>query len=489
MGSFTFNQFPVNFYVPGVYAEYDASKLIVSSGVLPQKILVIGQMLAAGSATADVAVRATSADDAGRLAGRGSMLHQMAIAAFALNASIPVYLLPLADDDTATASERDITIGGSPTESGTLALYVGGRRYAIAITSGETATAIGAAIAAAITADTLAYVTASAVTGVVTITARNAGLDAGVIDARHSLYSDERLPAGLTVSVGALTAGTVNPDISLALDALGDQWFPTIAYPYTDSANFALLLAEMASRNGPIRQIEGVSFAAQRDTISNLITAVEAQNYPALSLLDGNNFLEPPYVAAASSAYVQAFSAQNDPGMPEQTLEMPGLTAVPEGERRTILERQQLIAAGVSTCVVDDGGTVRAERYTSTYRKNANGVDDLGQFDVIPFRLWAQTRYSLRLRFSTTYARYKLGQDGSRGPNVMTPSLAKSECVTMYVDFMDRGWYEGGAAFEQFKATLQAEIDTDDRNRLNILFPPDFINQLRVTAALVQPRG
>ncbi len=484
-----FNLFPQNFAVPGLYAEYDASRMQTGTQVLPQKILLLGQKLAAGTAPAEIAVRATSADDAGRLAGRGSMLHQMAIAAFALNASIPVYLLPFADAAGATASERDITVTGSPTAAGTVALYVGGRRYGVNIASGATPTAVASSIAAAVNADDLRYADAVSVAGVVTLEARNAGLDAGVIDVRTNLYDDERAVPGLTVAIGALTPGVGNPVIAAALTALGDQWFPTIATGYTDAVNYTALLAELASRNGPIRQIEGIAFAAARDTVANLITAAQARNSPMLSLLDAHDVLELPYVAAASAAYTQASSAQNDPAMPEQTLEMPALTGVPETQRRNILERQQLIVAGVSTLLVDSGGTVRAERYTSTYRLNSFGVEDKSQFDVIPFRLWAQTRFTLRQLFTGKYARYKLGRDGSRGPNVMTPSLATSECVAMYSSFIDLGWYEGGTAFEQFKREVQAEIASDDPNRLNILFPPDFMNQLRVTAVLVQPRG
>ena len=39
-----------------------------------------------------------------------------------------------------------------------------------------------------------------------------------------------------------------------------------------------------------------------------------------------------------------------------------------------------------------------------------------------------------------------------------------------------------------FKAHLICERDTNDPNRVNVLYPPDLINQLRVFAVLAQFR-
>lgn len=493
MSEIQFNQFPVNFFVPGVYVEYDNSRNQAGTPVLPQKILLVGQKLAAGVATAGTAVLAPTPDEAGRLAGRGSMLHHMARAALGAASNIPVWLMPLSDAGGATASTRLLTVTGPATAAGTVALYVGGRRYTANVASAATADDVAAAIVAAIMADDLRFVDAAADEEdehVITLTARNAGVEASKISCVLNRYSDEFLPAGVGITIAALTAGTGNPDITTPITtAIQGQWYPTFVVPYVDSGNLAVLKTELESRNGPLRQIEGINFLAVDDSVQNEITLAESLNSAFVAPVDGADFLTPTFVVAAQSAAVQAALAQLDPALPEQTQEMPGILAKPDAQRRTDAERQLLLAGGVGTLYVDTSGTVRAQRLVTSYRKNAYSVTDNSRFDVTHTRIWAQTRFSIRARFTGKFGQFKLGVDGSLGARTMTPSLAKSECVSLYKQFMDLGWFEGGVAFETFKTDLKAEIDATDKNRLNILFPPDFMNQLRVTAVLVQPVG
>ncbi len=487
---FSFNEFPANFYVPGTYVEYDGSKAQQGVTSLPQTVLLIGQRLAAGIATAGVPVRATSADEAGRLAGRGSMLHHMAIAHFAVADAIPLKLLPLSDAGGATKSTRTVTAVGNTAEAGTVALYVGGRRYAANLASASTPTQTAAALVAAIQADDLRFCDAANAAGVITLTARHGGIDAGAISCVLNRYADERVPAGVVLTIGDLTPGAGNPVIQAAVDAVPDQWFPTLIMGFGDAANLTYLGTELTSRNGPVRQIEGVAFVGVNDNVANEIVFAEARNHPFIAPVDAHDSLAPTWVVAAYAGSLQAFSAQEDCARPEQTLPMPGLLAIAEAAgRRTVPERHQLLAAGVGTIVTDSVGVMRLERLTTSYRKNSYNLPDKTRFDVCHERLWAQTRFSWRSRMATKYPRHKLGKNGSRGPNVMTPSLGESEAIAMYTEFIDRGWYEGGAAFAQFKKDVRAVISSEDPNRLNLLFPPDFMNQLRTMGVLTQPRG
>ena len=83
--------------------------------------------------------------------------------------------------------------------AGTLALYVGGVSVPVNVTSGMTATQAATAVAAAVNANTNLAVTASASSGVVTFTAKNAGLAGNDIDFRLNYYgpqNNEFTPAG-----------------------------------------------------------------------------------------------------------------------------------------------------------------------------------------------------------------------------------------------------------------------------------------------------
>lgn len=483
-----FNVFPTNFYVPGTYVEYSARRAQPVTSIVPQKMVFFGQKLAAGTATAGTAVLVTSADQAGRLAGRGSMLHHMAIVALAATYSVPVWIMPLEDAAGATKATRTLTVTGATTQAGTVALYIGGRRYAVNVASAADPTAVAAAIVTAVQADDLRHVDASAAAGVVTLTARHGGIDAGHVSCILNRYSDETLPAGIAVAIGNLTAGTGNPDIADALASIPNAWFTAMTVPWTDAANQTALKTELLRRNGPIEQIEGKCFVGVEDSIENELAWAASRNCQFICPLD-NDTLSPKWVAAASECSISATLAQSDPGMPENRQEMVGLVSKPDGTRRDITERQQLLAGGVGTTVTDESGVVRADYFVTSYRKNEFDAADLKSwFDVCRLNLWSQTRYGIRL-MGAKLAGTKLGKDGSIGANVITPSAIKSEAVAFYKSYMDMGWYEGGTAFEQFKSEVAAEIAAENANRANLYFPPDFINQTRVLAALVEPVG
>ena len=487
MSEIAFNVLSTPFYVPGQYAEFNNAMANTSAVTLPQKLLLVGQKLAAGSAAAGVPVRVTGADHVGALSGRGSMLHQMAKKVFAAGLLVPIFILPLTDKAGATKATQTVTAAGTATAAGTLALYVGDNRYPVSVTSGMTAAQLATAIVAAITANADRYVDASAAGAVVTLTARHGGVDVGKVDAALNRYSDESLPAGITITIAARTEGTGNPDLAAAITAMGDSWYPTICAPYTDAANLALLKNELLDRFGPIRQIDGYAFASAVDSVANLISLAGGNNAPWQSLLDSWDAMTPAYVVAAAVSAQDAL--ESDPARPRQYLGLPQVLSKPDAGRRSIYERQQLLAGGVSTLRVDNDGTVRIERLTTTYRTNAYNVADNSYFDTESLHTLANIRYTWNARMAQRYGRHKLGDDGSIGPNVFTPSMGLAEAIAIYADtWMPQGWVEGGAKFEQFKRDVRSERDASDPNRLNVLLPPDLINQLRVIGAQIQFR-
>lgn len=487
MSDFSFNILPTLFLVPGQYAEFDNSQADDTSITIPQQLLLVGQKLNAGSVAAGVPARVFGADQVGALAGRGSMLHQMAKKIFVSGLLTPVYIMALADKAGATKASQTVTPAGTATAAGSLALYVGDSRYAISVPSGMTAAQLATAIVTAITADSDRYVDAAAAAAVVTLTARHGGVDVGKVDVVHSRYDDESLPTGITLNIANRTEGTGNPELTAAIDAMGDTWYPTVCAPFTDAANLALMKADLLDRFGPIKQMDGYAFAGLVDSVANLISLAGGNNAPWQSILDTSDVLTPAYVTAAAVAAQDAL--ESDPARPRQTLALPGVLSKANISRRKIIERQQLLAGGVSTLRVDRDGTVRIERLTTTYRTNTYGVADNSYFDTESLHTLANLRYSWNARISQRYPRHKLGDDGSTGPNVFTPSMGTAEAIAIYADtWMPQGWVEGGAAFEKYKSEVMAKRHSTDPNRLDVLLPPDLINQLRVVGGLFRFR-
>ena len=93
-----------------------------------------------------------------------------------------------------------------------------------------------------------------------------------------------------------------------------------------------------------------------------------------------------------------------------------------------------------------------------------------------------------RQAITSKFPRCKLADDGTRfgaGQAIVTPNIIKAELVAQYRIDEFNGLVENGAAF---KANLIVERDPNDPNRVNVLYPPDLINQLRVFAVLAQFR-
>ena len=85
--------------------------------------------------------------------------------------------------------------------------------------------------------------------------------------------------------------------------------------------------------------------------------------------------------------------------------------------------------------------------------------------------------------FAQKYPRHKLAKDSMRvaaGQPIMQPKIAKTELLVLYAEMEEKGWVQD---YEGYKSTLLAEVDIDDKSRLNIYDSPQLVGQLRVVAA------
>jgi phage tail sheath gpL-like len=484
--SISFNAIPINIRTPGQYIEFDNSRAVQGLPVERHKILVIGQRLTTGAVAAGVPTRILSAAQAEASFGRGAMLTAMLAALKGANSYTECWAVALDDNGAGVAATSTVTLSGSPTESGTLNLYVGGQVVQIAVASGATAAALATALGAAVNADTTLPVTAGVAGAVVTLSSRHKGEVGNTIDVRTNYFSGERTPKGLTVAIAAMSSGTGNPDVQAAITAIGDEQYNTIAVPYTDASNLGKIEALLALRWGPLVQKEGQAFAAVAGTLSAATTLGATSNSPHLSIMGAGKSPTPPYVWAAVVAGVDAF--EPDPARPRQTLRLPGVLPPAIADRWTRDERNLALFDGVSTALVDAGGSVLIERLITTYQTNAYGVDDTSYLDIETMRTLAYLRFTVRTRIATKFPRHKLANDGTQygpGQAIVTPNVIRAELVALFMDWMDAGLAEG---LEQFKRDLLVQRSSTDPNRVDAVIPPDVINQFRVFAAQVQFR-
>lgn len=478
----SFDQVPANIRVPGVYTEIDSSQAVSGPQLIQFRQLIIGQKLAAGSATALVPVRVTSVAEARTLFGAGSMLAIMVEAAIASNNLTETWCLPLADNGAGVAAAGAVTFTGAPTAAGTINLYVGGKRVQVGVTSSSTPAAIATALVTAITAATTLPVTAAidgTDTAKVNITAKNKGEAGNSIDLRLNYFGESTVP-GLTATITAMASGASNPDLAAGIAALGDDWYHVWALPYTDAASLTAVETELASRFAPLREVEGHAFAAAVGTQSALGTLGDSRNSQHVTIVAAHAEPMPAFAKAAETAAIASYYGSIDPARPLQTLPYAYCLPAAEKDRFTLQERNLLLFDGIATTYVDEGGVMRTERLVTTYKTNAAGADDIAYLDVETLFTLMTIRHDWRNYIRTKYPRHKLANDGTRfgpGQAVVTPNVMKAEAIAKFREWEEIGLVEN---FDEFKANLIVERNASDPNRLDVVLPPDVVNGLRI---------
>lgn len=483
---------PLSIRTPGQYIEIDNSMATGGLAAQQHRVLVIGQKLAGGAAAAGTPVRITSPGQALTAFGAGSMLARMFGAYKAVDTTIETWAFPLDENSEGVTATGKLAFSGPATAAGTLVLYIAGQRIQVAIASNDAATAIATKVNAAIGAvadlPVTSVVDESPNNSRVTLTSKWKGVSGNYIDLRANYYDGEALPAGVGVVVTAMSGGTGNPDVADVFSAIGDQQFQSFVLPYTDAANLTAIEGELEGRWGPLRQIEGMAYAAAVGSYATLATLGDARNSPFVSILGYDGSPMPPWEWAAAYAAQIARYGTEDPARPFQTLPLTGIMAPPVASRFTREERDLLLSDGISTFTMDPAGRVLIERAVTTYQEDSAGLPDVSYLDVNTPLTVAYLRFSLRARIAQKYPRHKLANDGTAygpGQAIVTPSVIKAEILSLFKLWEAAGLVEN---IDQFKTDLMVERDADDRNRVNALIPPDIVNQFRVFAGSIQFR-
>lgn len=490
-----FINIPQQLRVPLFYAEMDNSQANGSATGI-RKALGIGQKLAAGSATVNVPYIVASVAQAIALFGRGSMLARMVEKYRANDNYGELWCIAVADNGAGAAATGTTTVVGTATAAGTVPLYVGGQRILAPVLVGDTATVVATSIVAAITAAADLPVTSANVAGVITHTCRwkgPTGNDITQTDCFAGSAGGEALPAGITLTYSAATlaGGTSNPVLTPVISAMGDDEYDFIFHGYTDTTSMDAIDVEMNDTTGRwsyARQIYGHAYTALRGTLGTLVTAGDLRNGPhhTMAAVDAD-CLTPAYEYAAFYTARNAVFINAHCGRPTQTGVLTGASIPRAGKRFLFNERASLLNHGVATSYVS-GGALRVERAITTYQKNAYGQPDVSYLDSESLHLSAYVLRRLRSIITSKYPRHSLANDGTRfaaGAAIITPKVARGEMIAEYEKMEFEGYVENA---ELFAANLIVERPASDPNRLDVLFPPDYINQLRVFAVLNQFR-
>jgi phage tail sheath gpL-like len=496
----TFSSIPPNLRIPSTAIEFDNSQAGVNQE--SQRDLIIAQTIAAQPA---LPLFMTDYPQASLLFGPNSQLALMVQAYRLADPFGELWCLPLADAGGSTAATGSIAFTGTATAAGVLALYLADVAVPVPVPVGTTAAQLATAAAAAINANLSLPATAAPSTGTVNLTADNKGTLGNSIDLRLNYYGmqqGESTPPGITAVITAMSGGATDPDLS-GLDAiLGDVDYDFIGLPgyagATQLNSIQTLMSNQSGRWSWTRANYGHVWTAKMDADATGATNLAfgaGRNDPHVTCVTYEPAPPPPWAVAATWLGAVSPALKADPARPVQTLTLPGLLAPPKSGRYTKSTRQSLLTTGLATMSYNADGTCQIQRSVTTYQKNPAGAADQSYLDAeTMLTLMFIARFRVN-RFAQKFPRAKLAADGTNfgfqgvtsgeTPNIVTPSVMRSELIAQYAELIDLGICQD---MDAYKAGLVVQLNSQDASRMDVLDDPILVGGLRVTAILEQFR-
>jgi phage tail sheath gpL-like len=504
----SFDHIPSNILVPLFYAEINSAQAAYFQQ--NQVSLIFGPMLPTGLAVPLQAVLVPQVDIALGLFGAGSILADMC-SVFRKNDSMgELWCIPYLEDQAGSpaTTTATVTVAAPGTSgAGTIYCYVAGMRIPVYIKAGMDAATIAASIVDAVTAQPFCLLTAAAgaAAGEVVFAARGNGALGNFIDLSwnyRGITGGEMMPAGVSVYAPVLSGGVGDMPVNDIVNAMADDPYDFICCPLADTTTFDAmdaLMSDVGGRWAWDSQIYGGVFAARMasatqpgsppDNFPSNVDFGRSRNGPHVyCLAHAENSLNPPWQRAAALTGQAAVALRNDPARALQSLPLIGIDSPPRGKDYRLGEKNTLLQSGMGVEETDPAGQVRISRVVSTYQKNSWGQPDPSWRDeTTAYTIMAIVR-RMRARILQKFPRHKLADDGTAfgaGQAVATPSIIRGELVALYSEMISDGWVEN---MEAFQAHLLVERDANDPNRVNVLLPPDLLNQLRILATKVEFR-
>ena len=492
-----FNYVPGDERVPLFYAE-------VNPGIPPysgvSRTLLIGRKLAAGTAVVGKPVQLGGGDPTGQF-GAGAMLTDMAVFARWRNQTGALWVLPVADPVGGVAASGTIAFAGAATAAGTFTRYVAGERYDTVVAYGDSAASVATNFAATLARGyskynrrMLAPVTAAAVTGTVTLTARHTGVEGNMIRIDAGLDGNELDVPGITADVTPIAGGQGIVDLGAALAGLGNMAFDWVAGPYNSPSQLAAATTFFADsgsgRWSPTIGLDGHYITAFDGNLSAQTVLGAGLNDRHQTVLGLQSYPHPLWSWVAALAGLVGFSKNLGRSLTEaieiarplQTVPLEGLRGPFDPSLRWALpDRDALYRNGISAVTFGADNVPVVDRVLTTYQTGPFGVADITFLGIESIAIAAYVKRYFKLQIVLRYPRAVLRDDNPRGlQGVATPDAIKGTIIHAYTDLSETaGVVENVALFSKYLIVERSA----DPNRVNCYLPVDVANQLIVVAS------
>jgi len=459
-----FSQIPASIRKPGKYAEFNTALAVRTLPGNLQKTLIVGQRLVGGTVAANTVVDVFSDTDAATMFGRGSIAHLMVRAALAANPYLSLQVIAMDDAGAGVLATNTVTITGTATTSGVLTVQVGDVLVQIAVTSGDLAAAVATALKTQFDAQPDLPVTATAVAGVVTLTAKNKGtLGNGV------KVSSSSTATGITVANTQPGSGATDPTIATVLAVVFALGHNIIITPWNDATDLTALRTHLDAVSGALEKRGCIGIAAHVGTLAAATTLAPTINSGRISMLLVPNAYENVYEVAAAYGAVVAY--EEDPARPLNTLGLTGIAAPPLANRLSRTEQELALYNGVTPSEVGPGDVVQIVRAVTTYTKDPQSIPDISLLDLTTIRTLDYARKAWVERISLRFPRSK--------KSARVKKQVREELLDVAYKLEDLEILEN---VKENEDGFIIEDDLQDPNRLDCRIPADVVNGLHIVA-------
>ncbi len=460
------------------------------------RILLIGHKNSGAAIADNTPVAIGSHQDAVALAGAGSMLAEMARAAF-LNAPVQETWI-MSAPATGTAGVWTMLVNSVPVGGGVGTIEIAGEPVQVQIAAGDSAATVAAALAAAINAyfnrltGASLPVTATVAAATVTLTARHLGAIFANLDLYVPALASPNAFAGAAITVTNTVVPAGDPDLSASLAALGDDPYDWIVSPFSDVTNigrYTAALNDISGRWAFNRQVYGHVITLLTASLSALTTQGLALNDRHLTIIGriaAAGEATPRWTAvAAIAARLVPWLSDGVTGNVSRNQTGLAVEAVKAARNREVQPgyagRNTLLRSGISTTYVTADGRLAIDKIITSYQRDPNGQPDETFRDI-----QAMGQLTAMLRYFRAMLSYEHGQKALADENpgnlgaLSTPRDIRATMIHAATELERRGVLENSRAFAD---RIVVRRNAENANRVDIMAPIDRVNPLDIIAA------
>jgi len=361
---------------------------------LPQMIAIFAQANTANQASISIEKKEiTSSDEAGRIYGYGSPIHQI-MRILRPNSEvgvggIPTVVFPQLETVGFTETSFEVVVSGTATKNSTHFLRIAGREsldfkpYSFSIVKGDTSSVIAQRILDVINNNLSSPVTATLVSSTITLKTKWKGASSAGLTLK---FNNNGEPSGISYAVADKVNGSGVVNLSNSLNLIGSDWYTIVLNSYGESVlDIFEQFNGSPSASIPTGRYEGsvfkpfmAFFGSTKSTLADLSTITNA----AARIDQVTNVLCPapnsdafPYEAAANVVRLFARTMQDTPEIDVNGFAYPDMPAPIDGnigDMSNYDNRDFLIKKGCSTVILDKGQYIIQDLVTTYHPDGEN---------------------------------------------------------------------------------------------------------------------